>query len=132
VPIANPIRLARKLSPILLAPAIAAALETGKSVPTTTVLTITSPITIYYGQTVKASAEVSSADSSKFSGTITSCDGATSNCTLAIAPSASCPQSAGERFAAGSQPLTAAYSGDALTPPQPQTPLPSPSSRMQP
>ena len=40
-------------------------------------------------------------------------DGATNICTIAVAPSASCPASAGADFAVGTHVLTAVYSGDA-------------------
>jgi hypothetical protein len=117
VTIANPFRPTRKLAPLLLAPAIAVTAQTPKPaatspVVTNVVLTITSPTTMYYGQTVDGSAQVSSTDGSTLSGTITFYDGATSICVLAIAPAASCPASAGEGFATGTHNLTAVYSGD--------------------
>jgi hypothetical protein len=115
--IANLFRPTRKLAPLLLTPAIAVTAQTPKPaatspVVTTVVLTITSPTTMYYGQTVDGSAQVSSTDGSTLSGTITFYDGATSICVLAIAPAASCPASAGEGFATETHNLTAVYSGD--------------------
>ena len=121
VPLANPFRPAAKFVPLLLIPVIAAAPQAVRSqtakprttpIPTSTTLTITSPTTMYYGQIVDGSAQVSSADGSNCTGTITFYDGQTSICVLAIAPAASCPASAGEGFAAGSHIVTAAYSGD--------------------
>jgi hypothetical protein len=81
-------------------------------VPTTVVLTITSPLTITFGQTVNGSAQVTASDGSLATGTITFYDGATNICTIPVAPSASCPASAGANFAVGTHMLTAAYSGD--------------------
>src|SRR5258708_10365916 len=43
---------------------------------------------------------------------ITFYDGATNICTIPVAPSASCPASAGAGFAVGTHVLTAVYSGD--------------------
>ena len=68
---------------------------------------------MYYGQTVDGSAQVSTADGTTPTGTITFYDGATSICVLTIVAGATCPASAGEGFAAGTHNLTAAYSGDA-------------------
>ena len=84
-----------------------------KMVPTTVVLTITSPLTIMFGQAVNGTAQVTANDGSLATGTITFYDGTTSICTIAVAPSASCPASAGSGFAVGTHVLTAAYSGDA-------------------
>jgi hypothetical protein len=81
-------------------------------VPTTTVLTITSPLTITFGQEVDGTAKVSANDGSLPSGTITFFDGTTNICTIPVAPSASCPASAGTGFAVGTHVLTAVYSGD--------------------
>jgi len=112
VTIANLLRSVRKLTPLLLTPAIAALPQSGK--PTTTVLlTITSSPTMYYVQTVDGSAQVSTSDGSTPTGTITFYDGLTSICVLTIAAGATCPDSAGQGFAAGTHNLTAAYSGDA-------------------
>ncbi len=81
-------------------------------VPTTVVLTITSPLTITFGQTVNGSAQVTSSDGSLATGTISFYDGTVSICTIPVAPSASCPASAGADFAVGAHVLTAVYSGD--------------------
>jgi hypothetical protein len=81
--------------------------------PTTVVLTITSPLTITFGQTVNGSAQVTASDGSLPAGTISFYDGAANICTIPVAPSASCPASAGANFAVGTHVLTAVYSGDA-------------------
>jgi Bacterial Ig-like domain (group 3)/FG-GAP-like repeat/FG-GAP repeat len=81
-------------------------------VPTTVVLTITSPLTITFGQAVNGSAQVTASDGNLPTGTITFYDGATNICTIPVAPSASCPASAGANFPVGTHVLTAAYSGD--------------------
>jgi len=81
-------------------------------IPTTTVLTISSPLTIAFGQTVNGSAEVTASDGSLPMGTISFYDGATSLCTIAVTAAASCPASAGAGFAVGTHVLTAVYSGD--------------------
>jgi hypothetical protein len=82
-------------------------------VPTTVVLTITSPLTITFGQSVNGSAQVTASDGSLPTGAISFYDGAANICTILIAPSASCPASAGANFAVGTHVLTSAYSGDA-------------------
>jgi hypothetical protein len=81
-------------------------------VPTTVVLKITSPLTITFGQEVDGTAQVTASDSSLPTGTISFYDEATNICTIAVAPSASCPASAGAGFAVGTHVLTAVYSGD--------------------
>ncbi|HWW98376.1 MAG TPA: FG-GAP-like repeat-containing protein [Edaphobacter sp.] len=81
-------------------------------VPTTVVLTITSPLTITFGQAVNGAAQVTASDGSLATGTISFYDGATNICTIPVAPSASCPASAGANFAVGTHVLTAVYSGD--------------------
>jgi hypothetical protein len=82
-------------------------------VPTNVVLTITSPLTITFGQAVNGSAQVTATDGSLPTGTITFYDGAINICTIPVAPSASCPASAGAEFSVGTHVLTAVYSGDA-------------------
>jgi hypothetical protein len=81
-------------------------------VPSTVVLTITSPTTITFGQDVNGSAQVTSSDGSLATGTISFYDGTANICTIPVAPSASCPASAGANFAVGTHVLTAVYSGD--------------------
>ncbi len=61
---------------------------------------------------VNGSAQVTSSDGSLATGTITFYDGTTNICTIPVAPSASCPASAGANFAVGTHVLTAVYSGD--------------------
>jgi hypothetical protein len=80
--------------------------------PTTVVLTITSPLTVTFGQAVNGTAQVTSSDGSLVTGTISFFDGPTNICTIPVAPSASCPASAGANFAVGTHVLTAVYSGD--------------------
>jgi Bacterial Ig-like domain (group 3) len=94
--------------------AMAAAASTGIQalIPTTTVLTITSPLTIAFGQEVDGTAQVTASDGSLPTGTISFYDGLTDICTIDVAPSASCPASAGAGFAVGTHVLTADYSGD--------------------
>jgi hypothetical protein len=82
-------------------------------VPTTTVLTITSPLTITFGQAVNGTGKVMAADGSLPTGTISFYDGTTNICTIAVTASASCPASAGAGFTVGTHVLTAVYSGDA-------------------
>jgi hypothetical protein len=81
--------------------------------PTTVVLTITSPLTITFGQTVNGTAQVTASDGSLATGTISFFDGTTNICTIPVAPSASCPANADANFAVGTHILTAVYSGDA-------------------
>ena len=80
--------------------------------PTTVVLTITSPLTITFGQVVNGTAQVTASDGSLPTGTISFYDGAANICTVAVAVSATCPASAGAGFAVGTHVLTAVYSGD--------------------
>jgi hypothetical protein len=81
--------------------------------PTTVVLTITSPTTITFGQTVNGTAQVTASDGSLATGTIVFFDGSANICTIPVAPSASCPAGTGTNFAVGTHILTAVYSGDA-------------------
>jgi hypothetical protein len=79
---------------------------------TTVVLTIASPLTITFGQSINGSALVTASDGSLPTGTISFYDGAANICTIPVAPSASCPASAGANFVVGTHVLTAVYSGD--------------------
>lgn len=112
-------RLSGAIAGLLMLPAAAspqqpkAPAPRATTVSTNVILTIASPTTMYYGESVDGSAEVSSADGSPPSGTITFYDGPASICVLSISPGASCPVSAGEGFAAGTHAVTAVYSGDA-------------------
>jgi hypothetical protein len=83
-----------------------------QSVATTVALTITTPLTIAYGQDVDGYAEVTSSDGSALSGTITFYDGTRNICVIPAAQSSSCPPSAGQNFVVGKHVLTAVYSGD--------------------
>ncbi|HMH12265.1 MAG TPA: Ig-like domain-containing protein [Edaphobacter sp.] len=82
-------------------------------IPSSVVLTLTTPATIYFGQTVDGYAQVNSSDGSKLTGTITFYDNNSAICVISTAADASCPASAGESFAAGPHLVTAIYSGDA-------------------
>ncbi len=77
------------------------------------VLTLTTPATIYFGQTVDGYAQVNSSDGSPLTGTITFYDNNSAICVISTAVDASCPASAGENFTAGAHVVTAVYSGDA-------------------
>lgn len=81
-------------------------------IPTMVVFTISTPSTIYFGQTVSGSAIVTASDGSTPTGTISFFDGTTNICTIAVTQAASCPASAGSGFAVGRHTLTAVYSGD--------------------
>jgi Bacterial Ig-like domain (group 3)/FG-GAP-like repeat len=87
----------------------------GQKVPTkvatTTVLTITSPLTIPFGQPVHGTAQVTANDGSVITGTIGFFDGTTSLCTIAVTAT-TCPAGSGAGFAVGTHVLTAVYSGD--------------------
>ncbi|WP_353072298.1 FG-GAP-like repeat-containing protein [Tunturiibacter gelidoferens] len=82
-------------------------------IPTTVVFTISTPSTIYFGQTVSGSAVVTASDGSTPTGTISFFDGTTNICTIPVTQAANCPASAGSGFAVGIHTLTAVYSGDA-------------------
>lgn len=103
--------LALKLAAALLTsalPALAAATTTASSVA----LTITSPATIYFGQSVDGYANVTTSDGTTPTGSITFYDGAQNICTIPVTPSATCPASTGADFSTGSHTITAVYSGD--------------------
>lgn len=76
------------------------------------VLTITSPGTIYFGQSVDGYANVTTSDGSTPTGTISFFDGTQNICTIPVSQSATCPASTGMGFAVGNHILTAVYSGD--------------------
>jgi hypothetical protein len=78
---------------------------------TTTALTISSPLTIPFGQEVNGTAQVRASDGSALTGTISFFDGGTTICTIAVSATG-CPGSAGAGFTVGTHVLTAAYSGD--------------------
>jgi hypothetical protein len=103
-----------------IAPALAAASSMERSagsaatgIPTTVVLTMTTPSTIYFGQEVDGAAKVTASDGSIPAGTISFYDGQFSICTIPVTQSETCPDSAGTGFAVGQHTLTAVYSGDA-------------------
>ncbi len=76
------------------------------------VLTITTPATIYYGQTINGYAQVTASDNSALNGTITFYDGSVNICVIPVTQMISCPASSGRGFAVGTHVLTATYSGD--------------------
>jgi len=75
-------------------------------------LTVTTPLTIYYGQNVDGYANVSSSDGNPLSGTITFYDGTKNICVISVTNAATCPPTTGTGFVAGTHVLTAVYSGD--------------------
>jgi hypothetical protein len=83
------------------------------AISSSVVLTLTTPPTIYFGQTVDGYAQVNSSDGSQLTGTITFYDNNSAICVISTAADASCPASAGENFIAGAHVVTAVYSGDA-------------------
>lgn len=82
------------------------------SVTSSVNLSITSPTTMYFGQSVDGYANVTTSDGSTPTGTITFYDGATNICQIPVTPS-SCPASTGTGFTVGAHTITAVYSGDA-------------------
>jgi Bacterial Ig-like domain (group 3)/FG-GAP-like repeat/FG-GAP repeat len=99
-------------------------LNTGVTiVPTTTVLTMATPLTITFGQAVNGTAQVTASDGSALTGTISFFDGTTNLCTVVVAPTAGCAASSGAAFAVGSHVLTAVYSGDATHLPSTSAPV---------
>ena len=85
-----------------------------QGVASTVQLTVTTPLTIYYGQNVDGYANVTSTDSNPLTGTITFYDGAVNICMISVMNTATCPATTGTGFAAGTHVLTAVYSGDAM------------------
>jgi hypothetical protein len=83
-------------------------------VATSVVLTVTTPLTISFGQSVDGFAQVNSSDSSALMGTVTFYDGAANICVIPVAQGSSCSSSTGTGFAVGAHVLTAVYSGDAI------------------
>ncbi|HET6168554.1 MAG TPA: Ig-like domain-containing protein, partial [Terracidiphilus sp.] len=78
------------------------------------VLTITSPGTISFGQSVDGYANVTTNDGSTPTGTVTFYDGTQSICAIPVSQSANCPASTGTGFSVGTHMLVAVYSGDAV------------------
>lgn len=93
----------------LLLPAAAHA----TAIASTVVFTITSPTTMYFGQSVDGYASVTTTDGSTPTGNITFYDGTTDICQIPVSPMSSCPASTGTGFTVGIHSLTAVYSGDA-------------------
>jgi len=84
-----------------------------QGIASTVQMTVTTPLTIYYGQNVDGYANVSSSDGNPLTGTITFYDGTTNICVISVTNAATCPATTGSGFAAGTHVLTAVYSGDA-------------------
>jgi hypothetical protein len=91
----------------------AAAAPRTAAVATSVVFTVTTPLTISYGESVDGYSTVSSSDGSALMGTVTFFDGTVDICTLSVTETSSCPPDVGTGFAAGTHVLTAVYSGDA-------------------
>lgn len=98
--------------PVQQAFAAAAAPRTA-AVSTSVILTVTTPSTISYGESVDGYSTVSSSDGNALSGTVTFYEDTLNICTLSVTQTSSCPPDAGTGFVAGSHMLTAVYSGDA-------------------
>ncbi|MBS1820381.1 MAG: Ig-like domain repeat protein [Acidobacteria bacterium] len=94
-------------------PAPVAGAQTVTQVQSTVALQITTPLAVFYGETVDGLAQVTANDGSPVTGTVSFYDGPTSFCTLTLADGASCPASVATGFSAGTHVFTAAYSGDA-------------------
>lgn len=94
-------------------PALTTGGLTASLTPSTVSLTLTSALTLFYGEPVDGLAQVTAYDGSTVTGTVTFRDGAQVFCTLQLANGANCPESASTGFAAGTHVLTAVYSGDA-------------------
>jgi hypothetical protein len=105
-------RLTALQSLLLLAAAILPATASATSLTSSVILTLTTPSTIEYGQTVNGYAEVDSSDGGSLTGTITFYDGSRSICQIPVTMNQACPASAGTGFVAGTHLLTAVYSGD--------------------
>jgi hypothetical protein len=82
-------------------------------VPSTVALTVTTPLTVFYGEAIDGLAQVTANDGSTVTGTVTFYDGTTSFCTLTLQDGASCSAGAATGFGAGVHVFTAVYSGDA-------------------
>jgi len=81
-------------------------------VPTTVALSVTTPLTVGYGEAIDGVAEVTASDGSTVTGTVTFYDGTKSFCTLGLTDGASCPAGSGQGFEVGTHRFTAVYSGD--------------------
>ena len=81
-------------------------------VASTVLLTVTTPPTLFFGQNVDGTAQVTSGDNSPLTGTVTFFDGSTNICVIPVKQNVSCPAATGSGFLAGRHPLSAVYSGD--------------------
>ena len=93
-------------------PGLTATAQSATKIPSTVTLTITTPSSIIYGETIDGLAQVTATDGSSVTGTVTFFDGATSFCTLTLTDGASCPPGTETGFGAGTHVFTAVYSGD--------------------
>ncbi len=87
--------------------------STATGISTSVTLTITTPSSLAYGQTVNGYAQVSATDNVPLNGALTFYDGAVNICVITVSQTVNCPASTGTGFAVGAHILTAVYSGDA-------------------
>jgi hypothetical protein len=85
---------------------------TATATATTVVFTVTTPTTLFFGQSVDGFAQVTASDSSTITGTVTFYDGPATICVITIEQNTSCPDTTGTGFAVGSHSLKAIYAGD--------------------
>jgi hypothetical protein len=81
-------------------------------VPSTVLFTVTTPATLFFGQDVDGTAQVTSSDNSPLTGTVTFYDGSTNICVIPVKQNVSCPAATGSGFLSGRHLLSAVYSGD--------------------
>ncbi|WP_035354186.1 Ig-like domain-containing protein [Edaphobacter aggregans] len=75
-------------------------------VPSTVTLTVTTPLTVFYGEAIDGLAQVTASDGSTATGTVTFYDGTTAFCTLTLYNGASCPAGPATSFGAGAHVFT--------------------------
>lgn len=98
-----------KVSAALL---ITAAALASTQVPTTVALQVSTPTTVFYGDSISGVAQVTASDGSNVTGNVIFFDGSTSFCTLPLTDGATCPEGTDRGFSAGTHVFTAVYSGD--------------------
>jgi hypothetical protein len=101
--------LAVTITTFLLLPVAAGAVA---KVPTTVALSVTTPLSVFYGESIDGMAQVTASDGTTATGSVTFYDGAASFCVLALVNGADCPEGTEKGFAAGTHAFTATYSGD--------------------
>jgi hypothetical protein len=94
-------------------PTLTTAAQSVAKAPSTVALTITTPVSVIYGEAIDGLAQVTATDGSGVTGTVTFFDGTVSFCTLTLTNGASCPPGSETGFGAGIHVFTAVYSGDA-------------------